>query len=110
MLQFLISVYGGYFGGGMGIMTLATMAIAGMSDMHEMNGLKSILAVLINRVAIIEFVIHRVVEWNFGVVMIAGAIVGGYAGASIARRIDGKSVRIFVIIIGWTTTVYFFIR
>jgi uncharacterized membrane protein YfcA len=109
-MLFVISIYGGYFGGGMGIMILAAMAIAGMSDIHEMNGLKSVLTSTINAVALTTFIIHRAVAWRPGLIMIAGGMAGGYFAASGARKVDPKRVRLLVIVIGWTMTVYFFLR
>jgi len=105
-----IAIYGGYFGGGMGIMMLATYALAGMTDIHEMNGLKAILGAAINGLALLDFILSGIVAWQPGVLMAAGGIVGGYGGAAIARRIDRRAIRVFVIIIGWTMTVYFFLR
>jgi uncharacterized membrane protein YfcA len=110
VLQFLLSIYGGYFGGGMGIMMLATFAIAGMIDIHEMNALKTLLGVAINGLALITFVFKGAIAWGPGLVMIAGAIVGGYFGATIARRTDPKWVRVLVTVIAWTMTTYFFIQ
>lgn len=110
LLQLLIAIYGGYFGGGMGIMMLAAMAIAGMTDMHAMNGLKSVLAVAINGVAVAAFVVDGTITWVPGVIMMAGGIVGGYAGAALARRAAGASVRVFVLTMAWGMTAYFFWR
>jgi uncharacterized membrane protein YfcA len=108
--QFVISVYGGYFGGGMGIMMLAVMTLLGMSHIHEMNGLKNVLGALINGVAVVAFVLAGAVQWNAAAVMIAGGIAGGYAGAAIARRIEPKYVRWLVMGVAWSMTAYFFIR
>jgi uncharacterized membrane protein YfcA len=110
LLQLAIATYGGYFGGGMGIMMLATFTAAGMTDIHEMNGLKSVLGVAINGVALVEFVAHGAIAWAPGLVMVAGGIIGGYAGAALARRLDRRHVRTFVIAIGWIMTTYFFVR
>jgi len=110
VVQFSISVYGGYFGGGMGIMTLAVLSLVGMIDIHRMNALKAVLASLVNGVAAVAFVIAGLVRWAPGVVMIVGGAVGGYAGAAIARRIDPKRVRWLVLVVAWTMTVYFFWR
>jgi uncharacterized membrane protein YfcA len=109
LIQLAIAVYGGYFGGGAGIMMLAMLSIAGLTDIHEMNGLKSLLAVAINGVALAAFIYYGVVDWSHGLVMVAGAILGGYAGATLARRVDQKYVRWFVIVVGWTMTAYFFV-
>lgn len=110
LLQLAIATYGGYFGGGMGIMTLATLSMAGMADIHEMNGVKMVLAVLINGASLVEFVIHGAVVWKPGLVMVAGGIVGGYAAATVARNLDPCYVRQFIVAVAWILTVYFFLR
>jgi uncharacterized protein len=110
LFQFVIAIYGGYFGGGMGIMMLAAFSIAGMTDIHEMNGLKTLLAVAINGVALVEFIVSGAIAWAPGLIMVAGGIVGGYYGASLARRIEAGVVRAIVIVIAWTMTVYFFVK
>lgn len=107
-LQLAIATYGGYFGGGIGVMMLAAMAVAGLGDIHQMNGLKSALAVAINGIATIEFIRRGAVVWGPGLVMVAGAIVGGYLGAAVARRIDGRLVRVLVVSVAWAMTAYFF--
>jgi uncharacterized membrane protein YfcA len=109
-MQLMISVYGGYFGGGMGIMMLATYALAGMTDIHEMNGLKAVLGSAINGLALVSFIVKGIVAWGPGLVMVVGGILGGYLGAAFARRIDAKWVRAFVVVVGWSMTVYFFAR
>jgi uncharacterized membrane protein YfcA len=106
-LQFAIAIYGGYFGGGMGIMMLATLAVGGMTDIHEMNGLKAILGAAINGVALVEFIVSGSLAWAPGLVMVGGGIAGGYGGASLARRIDRRYVRRFVIAVAWIMTAYF---
>ncbi len=109
-LQLLIATYGGYFGGGMGIMMLAAMAVAGMTDIHEMNGLKTMLAIAINGVALAAFIVSGSIAWAPGLVMVLGGVSGGYTGASLARRVAGPAVRRVVIVVAWTMTVYFFVR
>jgi uncharacterized membrane protein YfcA len=109
-VQFVISVYGGYFGGGMGIMMLATLTFAGMSHIHQMNAVKSVLAVLINGVALAEFIALGAIAWAPGAIMVAGGIAGGYVGAASARRVDPRLVRSLVMIVAWGMTVYFFVR
>jgi uncharacterized membrane protein YfcA len=108
LLQLVIATYGGYFGGGMGIMLLAAMSIGGMSDIHEMNGVKAILATVINGVALMELVAFGAVALSPGLVMAAGASLGGYAGASAARRVSARNLRWIVVAVAWTLTVYFF--
>lgn len=106
--QLLIATYGGFFGGGMGIMMLATFTIFGMRDIHAMNGMKSWLAVAINGVAVVTFVAAGAVLWPQALVMLAGAVAGGYGGARLARRVAPGRVRRFVIALGAVLTVYFF--
>jgi uncharacterized membrane protein YfcA len=106
--QLFISVYGGYFGGGAGIMMLAVLTLLGMTHIHRMNALKTVLGALINGVAVLAFVVAGAVQWTPGVVMIAGGITGGYAGAAVARRVSPKYVRWLVLVIAWSMTAYFF--
>ncbi len=110
VVQLVISVYGGYFGGGMGIIMLAVLSLLGMTDIHRMNALKVALATLVNGVAVIAFVIAGAVQWGPGAVMIAGGILGGYGGAAVARRIDPRQVRRLVLGVAWAMTVYFFVH
>jgi hypothetical protein len=110
IIQFLISIYGGYFGGGIGFMMLAALTLAGMTDIHTMNGLKNLLATAINGSAVVAFVIAGAVYWPQALVMIAGAIIGGYSIGLLAQRLDPKQIRRFVIIMAFVITVYFFYR
>jgi len=110
ILQLVIATYGGYFGGGMGIMMLATMALAGMTNIHQMNGLKSFLGVAINGVALVLFIWSGAITWKYGATMAIGATLGGYTTAFFARRIETRYVRTFVIVVGWMMTAYFFWR
>lgn len=109
-VQFLLAIYGGYFGGGLGIMMLAALGIMGMENIHEMNGLKTILQASINGIAVVTFIIAGAVYWPQALVMIAGAIVGGFGSAYYARKIDPRFVRGFVIIVGVGMTIYFFLH
>lgn len=110
LFQFVVAIYGGYFGGGMGIMMLAAFSVAGMTDIHEMNGIKTLLAVAINGVALVEFIVNGAIAWAPGLIMVAGGIAGGYFGAVLARRIEASVIRAIVIVVAWTMTAYFFVR
>jgi uncharacterized membrane protein YfcA len=110
LVQFVIAIYGGFFGGGMGIIMLATMTLFGMTDIHQMNGLKNVLAVALNGMALLAFIFTGTISWLPGLVMMSGGIVGGYVGASTARLIDRSRVRLFVVTIAWLATAYFFWR
>ena len=108
--QFFISIYGGYFGAGMGILMLAAFAVGGIGNIHAMNGLRSGLALLINGVAIASFILAGAIDWRPGLVMAVGATLTGYAGARVARRVDPKSVKRLVMVVAWGMTVYFFLK
>ena len=88
VFELAVAVYGGYFGGGVGIVNLAMLAAVGMTDIHAMNALKSILGIAINGVAAVVFVVEGAIYWPQAVVMIAGALVGAI-GASVAYILVG---------------------
>jgi uncharacterized membrane protein YfcA len=110
VVQFVISTYGGFFGGGMGIVMLATFAISGMRDIHAMNGMKNWMAVCINGIAVLTFVLAGAVYWPQAGVMLGGAILGGYGGASYAKRLNPLYIRRFIIALGFGLSLYFFVK
>jgi uncharacterized membrane protein YfcA len=109
-IQFLISVYGGFFGAGMGIMMMAGMGFMGIRDVHEMNRLKNVSAAIINGVAAVTFAMAGQVRWLLAIAMAAAAIGGGYFGARMAQRIGQAWVRRTVIAIGLTAAVWMFLH
>jgi len=108
--ELLVATYGGYFGGGIGIMNLAMLAALGMSDIHEMNALKIALVTVINGVATVTFIATGSIVWPQAMVMIAGAACGGYSAAHYAQKVPQKLIRALVIALGVTMTVYFFVK
>jgi uncharacterized membrane protein YfcA len=110
IFELLVAVYGGYFGGGMGIMNLAMLAALGMTDIHAMNALKVVLGGVINGVATVTFVISGAIVWPQAIVMTAGAVLGGYFAAHWAQRLPQTWIKSFVILVGAGMTVYFFVR
>ena len=110
IFELVVAVYGGYFGGGIGIVNLAMLAAVGMTNIHAMNALKSILGIAINGVAALVFVVKGAIYWPQAVVMIAGALVGGYFGAHYAQKLPQAWIRGFVILVGTVMTVYFFAK
>jgi uncharacterized membrane protein YfcA len=89
---------------------LATLGLMGMENIHEMNAMKTLLTTFINGIAVIIFIIRGIVVWPLAIVMVVGAIIGGYTGAYFARKIDQRWIRGFVILIGVSMTIYFFLR
>ncbi len=110
VFQFCVAIYGGYFGGGMGIVMLAMLATLGMTDIHAMNALKSVMGFVINGVAVVTFIIARAIYWKQGIVMILGGIAGGYLGAHYAMKMPQSWIRWFVVLVGAGMTIYFFLK
>jgi uncharacterized membrane protein YfcA len=104
--QFLIGVYGGYFGAGIGILMLAGLGLLGIEDIYQRNGIKNIAAVCINGIAIILFVSAAQVNWPIALVMAAGALLGGYLSAGWAKRVGPVWVRRFVIFVGLAAAIW----
>lgn len=105
--QFCVAVYGGYFGAGIGILMLTALALMGLHDIHQMNGLKTLFATAINGVAVVVFIASGKVHWPLAVAMALAAIVGGYGGAHVARRLDRNFVRRVVVVIGFSLASYY---
>lgn len=108
LVQFLVGIYGGYFGAGMGIMMLAILAFLGLSHIHLMNGIKNIAATVINGVTIIIFIYasryspeQLQIDWPIAIAMVFGSCIGGYACAGWAKKIGPAKVRWVVIAIGF---------
>ncbi|QPC86038.1 TSUP family transporter [Mesorhizobium sp. NBSH29] len=106
--QFVTSIYGGFFGAGMGVMMLASLGLTQAGDYHRLNALKNLLATVIAAIAIVIFVGGGVVAWLPAMIMIPGGAMGGYAGVWIAKRVPQIAVRIFVIATGIFLAIYYF--
>lgn len=110
LLQLIIATYGGYFGGGAGILMLVVLNVIGVKNIHIMNAFKSWLATCINAVAIINFAIAQKILWPQAMMMAGAAVVGGYSSAYIARSLPTRWIRWFIICVGLCMTVYLFWR
>ncbi|MBP2298844.1 sulfite exporter TauE/SafE family protein [Azospirillum picis] len=109
VVQFVISIYGGYFGGGIGFLMLAALTLFGIRDIHAMNGLRLLLAMLMNGAAVATFVFAGAVSWPETAAMAVAAVAGGYAGAMGAKRVDPRILKTLVVLIGASLTLYFFV-
>lgn len=109
-IQFVMSIYGGYFGGAMGIVMLAVYSLFGLSDLNAMNAMKSIMAGLINGIAVAVFLAIGTIAWQQTIVMLIAAVIGGYFGAHYGRRMNPKYLRALIIAISTGVTVAFFVR
>jgi uncharacterized protein len=109
-LQLAIAIYGGFFGGGVGILLLALFGLMGMEDIHAMNALKSVLSTCINGIAMVTFILSGAVLWPHAILMSVGTILGGYWGVYYVHKVDPKLVRWFIIAVGIGMTLYFFVK
>lgn len=104
---FIIAIYGGYFGGGIGFLILAAFTLVGMRDINAMNGLKMGLVGVMTVTAILAFIVANVVRWPETLPMLVSSAVGSYMAAHWAQRLDQRLIKGFVVVLGAALTVYF---
>jgi hypothetical protein len=104
--QFAIAVYGGYFGAGIGILMLAAMAIFLPDDLQAANGMKNFLAMLVNGIAALYFVVKGMAILNIALAMALAAIAGGFIGAKTAQRLSPRLLRGAVVVFGVIVAVH----
>lgn len=107
--QFAIAVYGGYFGGGIGILMLAALTAAGM-EFRNAGTTKNVLAAVMNAAAVVLFAFSHDVRWLYALVLAVGSIIGGQIGAWMLLRVNVKLLRVFVVAIGLVLSVGLFVR
>ena len=124
VLQFLVAVYGGYFGAGIGILMLAVLGCLGLGDIHRINALKNVLATAVNGTTAVMFIGASVlpgglgagpagagvVSWPHAVVMALGSVAGGFVGVRLTRRMPAALVRRMVALLGFGLAGYYFLR
>jgi uncharacterized protein len=108
-IQFILALYGGFFGAGVSIMILAVLSLLGMTHIHAMNALKVLLASVTNSVAVVAFALLNLIYWPQAIVMAIGAALGGWGGATLAHFIPPRAIRWFVIAVGLALSLYFFL-
>ncbi len=94
------AVYGGYFGAGMGIISLALLSRLHRMNIHQMNAMKTVIVGAINACSAVYFLARGAFDGPAAVAMTAGMLAGGFGGASVARRVNAKIVRGIVVLIG----------
>lgn len=109
-MEFGSAVYGGYFGAAIGILLIASMAIAGQDDMQAINAQRNFLVVFINGIAALVFVLRGAVNWPVALVIMAGAIAGGYTGARVAKYLPNSWLRRVVTAAGVFFSLYYFVK
>lgn len=108
LFQLLVSVYGGFFGAGMGIVMIAAIAMQGIEDLNEINALKNWLSAVIYSVAALTFTLGGAVSWPHTLVVLLAAAVGGYLAGYVARRLPAIWLRRFILLMGTALTLYYF--
>ncbi len=110
VLLFIVSIYGGYFGAGVGILVIAAFDLIGLTDIHSILPLKNALCGSLRAIAVTVFLIEGKVNWEYGSVMVAGALLGGYVGGSVVHWMNRTAVRVGIVILGLGIAAYYFWR
>ncbi len=105
-----VSIYGGYFQGGLGIVLLALISLWGQRDVIQMNALKNALSLVLGLVPVAVFAVGGLIDWQPALLMMIGALIGGYAGAPLAKWLPKAMVRGFIVAVGLTLSSIFFWR
>ena len=107
---FAVSVYGGYFNGGLGILLLAQLSLFGMTDLNAMNGLKNLFSAVLTAIAVVAYAAGGAVEWPKALLMTVAAVAGGYIGARVGRKIPKAVLRAGIITVGLVMSAVFFLK
>jgi uncharacterized membrane protein YfcA len=106
-----VSIYGGYFNGGLGIMLLAVFGLMGFANLHGMNGLKNLMSTMISIVSAGALAVAGLIAWKSAIVLALATTAGGYFGAAYARKITNmKLLRGGIVAVGLIMTVLFFLK
>jgi uncharacterized membrane protein YfcA len=110
LIQFMLGIYGGYFGGAVGLMMMAAWALLDGTDVKALNPQRTLLVTAANSVAVLCFVIAGAVRWPEALTMGVGALLGGYVGAHAGKRLPPTLVRLATVLLAMVMTVIFFVR
>lgn len=105
---FIFSIYGGYFGAGLGIMLMAGLMLLGITDPQRNNALKNLLAAIITSIGVVVLAISGLIAWPHTLTAFAGALIGGLYGSYLARLLPVSRLRIVVIALGLVLSTYYF--
>ena len=107
-VELLFAIYGGYFGAGLGVLLMAALTIVGLRDVQMANAQKNWLATIVTTISVAVFAIAGAVAWPQSIAVLLGAMIGGYGGARLARRIPAGALRVAVICVGLALSGYYF--
>ena len=108
LLLFLVTIYGGYFGAGIGILVIGAFGLIGLTDIHSIVPLKNALSGSLRAVAVSVFIVKGKVDWEYGLGMAAGAFLGGYLGGRMVHLTNRTLVRIGIVFLGFAMAAYYF--
>jgi len=108
ILLFVFAIYGGYFGAGLGQITLAALILAGHDDFHTTNALKNVVISAISLCTVFVYGFSDAVSWSHALIMMAGAAIGGYLGGRMSKYVPEKALRLSVVVVGSVLTIYYF--
>jgi uncharacterized membrane protein YfcA len=109
VITFVVALYGGYFGAGIGILMISALSLFGMGDVHRVVPLKNLLTGCLRGVAVLVLVIEGAVNWGYGLPMAFGGLVGGYLAGMVSGRVNRTILRGVVIAIGFGLAAYYFL-
>lgn len=107
---FALSIYGGYFGAGYGIMMLAFLGFTELTNIHQMNGLKNLVGIMINSTAVFYFILHGLISWKYIPALMIGNVVGGLVGARYSGKLRSSFIRGIIIGIALAISLLLFAR
>lgn len=108
--QFVLGIYGGYFGGAVGLMMLAVWSLATTADLRALTPLRTVMVAAANGIAVICFTATGNVSWRECLIVMAGGIAGGYLGARVGWRLPAPVLRALILSVTIVTTIVFFAR
>ncbi|HEY6423660.1 MAG TPA: sulfite exporter TauE/SafE family protein [Pseudonocardiaceae bacterium] len=107
---FLAAIYGGYFGGALGVILIAVLALAAHDDLRRLNAVKGVLSLIIGVVTVVVFAIGAPVDWMVVALLAPTTLIGGFLGAKLAGRLPAPVLRVVVVVVGLTVSIYLFVR
>jgi len=108
--QFLLAIYGGYFGAGMGVLMLALYRVTAHLEVQEASGMRLICGSSANTIAAVVFALRGIIRWPIAVPMVFACLAGGYLGAHLVKRLDAERARLAILAYAWSVTLFLLVR
>jgi uncharacterized membrane protein YfcA len=108
--QFLLAIYGGYFGAGMGVLMLALYLLTAHLEMQEASGMRLICGSSVNTIAALVFAVRGIIRWPIAIPMVFACLAGGYWGARLVKRLDAEKARQAILLYAWGVTLWLLVR